>query len=155
MITKFPILFWLLIIFITVFEASCKSSQVPLSKEEEKFADSLAQEYKCEVVMQHDRTAIKEDKKSGIFTINIKNDQTNICIKDSLTLIKISKDISSKLKGIISHQQNYMSINTSFTTTKRTSENSFQTLCDKEVITDIKNGNLIAFKINFHEATMQ
>lgn len=65
-------LIWKKVIVIVVLVSglqSCYSPKIPLTPQEKEWGDALAEEYRCEVSMQHDYDAITNKKSDGVFWI--------------------------------------------------------------------------------------
>jgi hypothetical protein len=112
----------------------CYSPKIFLSEKEQKFADSLAQEYSADISLQHDYKAVKENKKNGQFWIEIKNPQhENICSKDSSSLKGISIDIATRFFKIMKYKQNYNSIEIVFLKSQFPDKQTESTICEKHI----------------------
>lgn len=136
---------YLLIAAITALVA-CKSSQVPLSNDELALSSALAQKYHCEANLQHDYEAIRNNRKDGSFWIQLKSTNSELCSKDIAVLKNIATEIATQTKKILSHKENYISINLSFNTTTVSDKQVYSTICDKELIislTDLNNIQII------------
>ncbi len=121
---------------------ACKSFQVPLSNAELELSNELAQKYQCEANLQHDYEALKTNKKNGIFWIQLKSTTNELCSKDSSSLKKIAADIAARTEKILSHKQNYISINLNFNTTTVSDKQVYSITCDKELkinLADLNN----------------
>ncbi|GEP92266.1 hypothetical protein SAMN05660909_04281 [Chitinophaga terrae (ex Kim and Jung 2007)] len=130
--------------FITLFMMAtlpcCYSPKIFLSKEEQRFADSLANVYSADVNLQHDYKAIKENKKNGQFWIELKNAQhQNFCSVDSLLIKEIASNIATRFSKIMKYKPNYNSIEIVFIKSEFPDKQTENTICEKHVIVNTKN----------------
>ena len=121
--------------------SSCYSSKIPLTPEEEKYVDVLARKYQAAVKMQHDFSAIRENRKDGAFFTELKNSADSLCEKDSASLKRLSSQIAQGLLGVMSQQQHYSFVQVVFVTEKKSEAEIYETLCIKEMLVNIKDLN--------------
>ncbi|PUZ23927.1 hypothetical protein DCM91_14160 [Chitinophaga costaii] len=119
----------------------CASSQVPLSNAELQLSKQLALEYQCEVEFQHDYVALKSNRKNGVFWIQLKSINNDLCSKDSSSLKKIAADITARTEKILSHKQSYISVTLNFKTTTVYHKQGYSITCDKDLNIDLADLN--------------
>ncbi|NIG56493.1 hypothetical protein [Chitinophaga sp. Cy-1792] len=131
-----PILFLCLLISL----CGCHSQQIPLSAEENKYAEILAKAFEAEAFLQHDFRAAKENRKDGRFLIMIRNSKhPDFCKADSSIIKKVSSVIAHQLYNKMENKSNYHQIECVFIKYETISSTIQQEICDRRATVLTKN----------------
>lgn len=131
----------LLIMLFSIALFSCYVPKISLTWKEKSFGDSLAQRYHCEINMQHDYESVHNNKKNGVFCISLRDDHYNLCENDSIFLKKLSSDIARQFFTVLSHKENYASIEVDFSKYSYPDSRSQAELCSKYLTVSIRDFN--------------
>ncbi|SFD82152.1 hypothetical protein SAMN05518672_103358 [Chitinophaga sp. CF118] len=122
-----------------MFLYGCSSPEIQLSQQEKAFADSLKEEYECEVEMKHDNDAIGGNKTNGTLSLTLKNIKgLNVCKKDSAELKEFSREIVGTLIPVLSHKSNYASVVLEFYKSENPGKNE-RMICDRFIIVSTRD----------------
>ncbi|SFD74282.1 hypothetical protein SAMN05518672_10328 [Chitinophaga sp. CF118] len=121
--------------------SGCYSLKIPLSEEEENFGNVLAEKYHCEVNLEHNYKAIKENRRDGEFWIELKNSHADLCSKDRIALKNITSDIGKQFFPSLTHKLNYKYIEVVFYKSEHPDKQTEHTLCEKHLTVSIENFN--------------
>lgn len=122
-----------------LFLYSCSSPEIKLSQQETAFADSLKEQYECEVEIKHDNDAIDGNKTNGTLSLQLRNMKgLNVCKKDSAELKAFSRGIVEKLYPVLSHKANYASVVLEFYKAENPGKNE-RMICDRFILVSTRD----------------
>lgn len=138
------------LLFIVIVTA-CNNQLLPLTKAEKEMSQTLSYKYGCKVSLQHDYSAIADNKTNGEFYVTFDDNGTAVCKNDSTELKTMATNITLQILQVLSHRENYHSFHIVFSTIKATGPDSNRTICQKELNVNVDNPYQISISSYYEE----